>query len=454
MTLNLLKPRSFDLFDTLTTRWYTTPASIWEEMSVILNDELFVEKRRKAHHADSSSLDNIYQQFQRLYGVSNDHIEHLKRLESQLEIERSSPIRKNINMFKDGDYIISDMYLPEPVVRSIIRRVLGENTQYKLILTPNGKNAGYVWSQVSDKISQHIGDNLKSDVEQAINHGIAAQHYTEHGYDMYESTIQNELNTQLHMIMRLCRLNNPYKPETDEYITWNMSSRVVVPLNILYAFLLKNYYDVSQYDKILFFMRDCFFLEKIFKSLFPSLARKCFSFNTSRVMFKNTQTSWIKHATELMANSVCVDYYASGKSIDVFKEKNNIQNSVFIALCKHGVESFSDQHYFFKDVNGIHRNKKKMPTNFIEIVNNTVPFGSCIDYIDGKFIRADSEHPSNCVQAVVRCIDYASNLLNRGFDTGVMSPEQDISSYIDQIDYPWLAEWRKVFQHKQNHTDN
>lgn len=455
MTLNLSKPCSFDLFDTLTTRWYTTPVSIWEEMSALLNDELFVEKRLKAHHADSSSLDNIYQQFQQLYSVSNDYVEQLKWLESRLEINRSSPIRQNINMFKDGDYIISDMYLPEPVVRSIIRRVLGENIRYKLILTPNGKNAGYVWSQVSGKIHQHIGDNLKSDVEQAINHGIVAHHYTGHGYDMFESTTRDELGTQLHMIMRLCRLNNPYEPATDEYNVWNMSSRVVVPLNILYAFLLKNYYNVSRYDKILFLMRDCFFLQKIFKSLFPSLADKCVKFDTSRVMFKNTRPEWVSYATELMTNSVCIDYYASGVSLNKFKQQNNVQNCVFIALCKHGVERFSDQHYFFKDTDsGIHRNKKNMPTNFIELVNNTAPFGCCMDYINNEFIRADSEHPDKCVQVVMRCVDYASILLKRGFNTQVSNPTRSMLSYIDQIDRSWITNWGTIFPHKRNHTDD
>lgn len=455
MTLNLSKSCSFDLFDTLTTRWYTTPASIWEEMSVILNDELFVENRQKAHYADSSSLDNIYNQYQKITGVSDNHRDYLKWVEALLELDRAAPIRRNIKNFKPGDYIISDMYLPENVIRLIIRRMLGDEIIYQLILTPNGKNSGRVWPLVANKIKCHIGDNYVSDVQQANRGGVTGVHYTDHEYDNFETTIQHILNTRLHMMMRLCRLNNPYGKNTIEADIWDLTSRITVPMNILYSVLLMNHYNISQYSKILFITRDCYFLKKIFSALYPDLIHKLNTFNASRATFKSGSLEWKEYATKLLQNSVCIDYYSSGKSIREFTQMNNIQNYMFISLVKQGDFENKNHQYLLSDPSSdpYHNSKGVNPT-ILELINNTTPFGTCVDYIDNNPVRLESEHNAGYVQVVDRCVNYAVNLLNQKFDPKITSPVSNLLQFFDQINHSHTKCWGSAFKHLQSHEIN
>ena len=109
---------SFDVFDTLVTRKVETPQGIFSVMSEkMLRDcpnwdipacyladfriiRVNAEKQARRFSDAEVTLDDIYRVLGHNYGLSNDVLDRLKKLEVQCELENCTVIKSNIEKIK------------------------------------------------------------------------------------------------------------------------------------------------------------------------------------------------------------------------------------------------------------------------------------------------------------------------------------------------------------------
>lgn len=190
-----MKVNSWDCFDTLIARNLITPSSIFDIVGKKIGNLNFTNERKKAEKDSDGTYLDIYK---KLSNIDKD-------LELQTELENCYPIVDNIDKVKDGDYIVSDMYLPESFIRQMLKKC-GLKKDVNIIVTKDGKRKGNIWVELKDKILNHTGDNIVSDCRNAEIQGIKSTYYFEQQMNEIEKNIFNK-NQNLAGLSRKLRLS-------------------------------------------------------------------------------------------------------------------------------------------------------------------------------------------------------------------------------------------------------
>lgn len=189
---------SFDVFDTLIERKVKIPSDIFEitGRKVLGKDfsELFRQDRIQAEIVARSQskngeviIDDIYSILESKY---QEKTKILKEQEILEEIELCVPKKEIVPIFYEvlnrgkRVYIISDMYLPKPVIEKMLEKcgVSGEEKLYVSNEYGANKISGKLFETViyENKLDKkkmlHIGDSLKADCLGAIRSGIGFYH--------------------------------------------------------------------------------------------------------------------------------------------------------------------------------------------------------------------------------------------------------------------------------------
>lgn len=189
---------SFDVFDTLIERNVKVPSDIFEIAGKKVLGENYSEQfRRDRIQAESEArclspngeviLDDIYNLLERKY---KEKTIVLKEQEVAEEIKSCTPKKEMISIFYSAlnqgkrVYIISDMYLPKPVIQEMLEKcgVSGEEKLYVSNTYGANKISGKLFEIVTregnldKKRMLHIGDSLKADCLGAIKAGIVFYH--------------------------------------------------------------------------------------------------------------------------------------------------------------------------------------------------------------------------------------------------------------------------------------
>lgn len=201
---------SFDVYDTIVTRWVYEPKGIWELMSFYLlrdseewrlsasfkSDFAYIrlDAEKQARKADSYeiTIDDIYKVIENNYSLSSEICERLKQLEIECELNNTVIIKENIEKIKElqkaGNHIvlISDMYLPKSFFVELFSRVCPMLNQFKLYLSCDigiTKASGLLYKYVSEQEGVpysewiHEGDNVVSDINVVELYGISTVFY-------------------------------------------------------------------------------------------------------------------------------------------------------------------------------------------------------------------------------------------------------------------------------------
>lgn len=182
---------SFDFFDTLFMRAVCSPQDVLRIMEIQLEIPFMqMRDRVKKHIGENYSLDELYGQMELLEEISHEQMEEVKKKELELEkkllVPRSGILSCLRELWEAGGeiYIISDMYLP----RDFYTDVLGEygiTVSDEAVLLSNDLDAnkldGTLWKYYAENIVRgrtalHIGDNIKTDVENPTVYGIKTYH--------------------------------------------------------------------------------------------------------------------------------------------------------------------------------------------------------------------------------------------------------------------------------------
>lgn len=218
---------SFDIFDTLITRRVARPTGIFVLMQTILKTDSFYsdiplalrdnffQHRVNAEYRSRRlnqlwkdkidiTLDQLYDVIKNTHSLTDEQCNKLIDLEIKLEIENTVPIPENISRLKSllqaGNKVvlISDMYLPENVIKKMLEKCDSTLSSIKLYLSStigHMKTTGdlYKYVQKEEGVEYknwiHIGDNKHADYKPAKLLGIKPELYSYVALKPYETQL-------------------------------------------------------------------------------------------------------------------------------------------------------------------------------------------------------------------------------------------------------------------------
>ncbi|HFP7753851.1 TPA: DUF4422 domain-containing protein [Campylobacter jejuni] len=182
---------SFDLFDTLLLRPYSTPQDIFLHLEEKYNLKGFAKDRMEAENKACILLNKKLVNYDEIYECMPRAYQFLKKIEQELEI---NTLYVNTEMKVIYDYLIkqgkkivltSDMYHSEVFFKQLLDKnnIKGYYKIYISGVVNKSKHHGDLYQYILDdlKIKSneiiHIGDNHYADYQQAINNGLQALYY-------------------------------------------------------------------------------------------------------------------------------------------------------------------------------------------------------------------------------------------------------------------------------------
>lgn len=267
---------SFDIFDTLLARHCITPDGIAEELEHRFTASGFAAARREtelllAQQRTAFDLHDIYDALVAGATLTRADAARLLEAEIEAEFENAIPIVENLKRVREGDLVVSDMYLPADMLRRLLQHV-GLRVPVRLYASNLGKHHGWIWKDLCVRwvINRHIGDNPHSDVAVPRQHGIDTIHYAGAGLTAFEQATMNHGFPALTRLMRSLRLRNPFDRGSPQAELWNLSAQLNTPFLVLGSALARQRRDAAGVGKILFSARDCYLMSEVFSALYPA----------------------------------------------------------------------------------------------------------------------------------------------------------------------------------------
>ena len=259
--------KTWDIFDTLIARRCIYPQTIFELVEKVSKAKGFVQARviaeRNVLMRGNCNLDSIYEEFGAITNAPKNICDIFKKLECEIEYEQSIPITENILQVKAGDILISDMYLPEKVIRRLLAKA-GLLAPVEIVITSGGKYSGLVWKQLAEQKKSifHIGDNLESDVKNPRLVGLeSAISVLSNPNQIEQYILQKDFNFGAYL--REIRLRNPFSEEIKR-LYWQLFT-----LNIGILILLVQQIDELQknhgFEYLGFCGRDTYYLRLLYE---------------------------------------------------------------------------------------------------------------------------------------------------------------------------------------------
>jgi FkbM family methyltransferase len=313
---------SFDVFDTLLARKTENPHGIFKIIETEFPFINFYNCRCTAEKYSNGTFDDIYKQFKILYNIDEEICNKLKEYELITEMKNSYLIETNYNRVKDGDILISDMYLNENDIMKILK-YHGFNKKVKLYASSNGKSSKTIWPKLLEEynINLHLGDNEHSDVNSPKLFGINAELTTIHRFSNTEQFFFNNKYSNFSLLIREFRHKNPYEINTNNYQLYNDQILFNIPFLIMYSQSLYEIMINENRTKLLLLTRDCCLLKYIFKLLYPSI--ECMELQSSRKIHKTPNDEYKNYLIGIYNPNSCLiaDLYGAFESgRELYKE--------------------------------------------------------------------------------------------------------------------------------------
>lgn len=191
---------SFDIFDTLIRRKLESPTDIFpiagDKLGIKDFKKLRIDAERTARKEMLSKSGHSEVNIYDIYNIISKKtgIDPQKGVETELLTEKEycfadgymSQVFRLLSENKKDMIIVSDMYIPHNKMEELLASC-GYRGYKKLYVSCDnfcGKNTGELFKKIIDEYSGksiiHVGDNYASDVEMAVQSGIAAKYYCGH----------------------------------------------------------------------------------------------------------------------------------------------------------------------------------------------------------------------------------------------------------------------------------
>ena len=342
--------KTWDIFDTLIARRCIFPQNVFQIVEQATNSTGFVQARieseRNASKRGNYNLDDIYKEFQLLTNAPKNICDTLKKIECDVEIDQSIPITENIRQVKAGDVLISDMYLPEEIIRRMLTKA-GLIAPVEILITSGGKSSGRVWKEFAEQkeFLFHIGDNPQSDVKNSRLVGFESALTVLSTPTKFEQwLLQKDFN--LGTYLREIRLRNPFSEEIKR-IYWQLFT-----LNIGILILLAQQIDEFQkkcgFEYLGFCGRDTHYLRLLYEKYklergeIPTPNDYLYY---SRKLVRNSGEDMAKYLVDKIKNrkALMIDLIGTGVHLNVLRKKYNLDYSILISI--HNNEEMAKRTY-------------------------------------------------------------------------------------------------------------
>jgi hypothetical protein len=314
--------RSWDVFDTLITRRCGHPYSVFDLMGAVLGEDFRTSRIQAEGAARASkkeiSLEDIYDQLQSEKGWSAEERRSALELEIRTEIENVIPIAENLSRVRDGDVLVSDMYLPHDVIMGLLRAA-GLDKDVTLFVSTHGKADGSMWRRLNAQyfILKHTGDNPRSDFLRPLWHRIPAGLTEASTETPWERMLRCNGAPALSAYVREMRLRGLEKDAASRALR-SAQIEANFPLLLLASAALVQWCRERRVSRALMASRDCVLwaplAEKVARHAGGDLGVEYFLI--SRVAALKSSERYLEYAARRIApDSVVVDLSMTGVSL-------------------------------------------------------------------------------------------------------------------------------------------
>lgn len=289
---------SFDIFDTLIMRKIFSPEDVFRLLGEKVRAELKLDceiagirAQAAAKCGSNATINEIYKQIKKT-NLTDTNIADIMQLEKDIDIDLCIARRDIADLYEyclacgKKVYLISDMYYKLQDIKHLLDKcgVTIPDDEHIWISCEKkcDKVSGSIWKEYSELVGKdikclHIGDNKTGDVENSAKYGIDS-YYIMSAKDMLMNSSMAELASHVNTVSdSICLglvisklFNSPFALcSTNGKVSYDDSEIygycVYGPL--LEKFLIWLYYNSRKdgIDKLLFFARDGYFLEKDYK---------------------------------------------------------------------------------------------------------------------------------------------------------------------------------------------
>ncbi len=311
---------SFDVFDTLVLRPFSSPADLF----FLLGDELGYmdfkrirmemewkarEKKYKKEKHREVNLDEIYKILSEEIGID---AEYAKKREAELEYEFcfANPYMKEVveELRSLGKRIIitSDMYLNTCQIQTLLEKChYGKfNAYYVSCDLGKSKSRGDLYDEVRSREEKicgqqglafvHVGDNTVSDITNSRNHGFDSRLYANVNVagSVYRPEDMSAITGSVYRGIVNAHIHNGLKEYTREYEYGYIYGGLFVTG---YCQFIHEYVHRKKKDRILFLARDGDVLMKAYNIMYPEDAGICRYVYWSRLAATKLDAGYFKY---------------------------------------------------------------------------------------------------------------------------------------------------------------
>lgn len=320
-------PLSFDIFDTLIARRCIRAVAVFEEMERRLGAAGFAALRinaeRSVSHIDYQLAD-IYEAIARSQSLDDGRRQALMELEIAIELENVLPIADALAKVEDDSLLITDMYLPEDVIRRLLLRA-GLPAHMPLLRSASGKRTGRVWAALAAAGQQleHEGDNVLADVRQPEAAGMVARLATLTEPTGLEKALLEAGFTELAQTLRAARLATPSRGLDANLLC--LQTELNLPVLVISALhLLATAGELPQLN-LLFSARDARYLKQVYDALAPVFPgahpRSHYWYSSRLARLSNDETYHAYCREKIGAAAWLVDLCGTGASVMALRER-------------------------------------------------------------------------------------------------------------------------------------
>jgi hypothetical protein len=312
---------SFDVFDTLIARRCLEPWRVFEMVAERAGLPDFAEQRRQAEArviTRAYVFDDIYDELASHYGWTPSRRREVQELELACESDVVIPIAENLVKVRDGDLLVSDMYLSEAHIRGLLAKA-GLKAHVGLYVESHGKSSGRVWPRIQSefKLNSHLGDNPQADAAVPNQFGIATTLTRASDVNLVERTLLQAGLRDLALFCREARLSSWHEKASLRALLAVQTS-VNLPLLILASIALARRAKELGNPSLSFCSRDCNLWRPLFELIQGKMGLKLKTnyFLTSRIARKKGSDAYLRYAAQHMgAGHLVVDLCGTGWSL-------------------------------------------------------------------------------------------------------------------------------------------
>jgi hypothetical protein len=325
--------RSWDVFDTLIARKCGHPNGIFRAMAAEFGDGFSASRVHAEIVARATkqeiSLCDIYDSLQIATGWNAEVRQRALDLEIRIEFENVIPITENLSRVRNGDIVVSDMYLPREIIMRLLRAA-GLDKDVNLFVSNNGKGDGSMWKRLNKQyyILKHTGDNPRSDFLRPLLYGIPSGITEASDETSWERMLRCNGAPALSAYVREMRLRTFHKNKASRTVQ-NAQIEANFPLLLLASASLVHWCREHGISRALMSSRDCV----LWASLAEQVARHADSdlaieyFLISRVAALRSSEQYLEYASKrIKPDSVVVDLSMTGVSLAGLADRLGIKD--------------------------------------------------------------------------------------------------------------------------------